>query len=71
VHPAHLVAFDLLLSYRGDPLIGRPLSHRRSRLEAFAERFFGGSTFHHLATPRPTGSWPSSGCAGRTSGWTG
>jgi ATP-dependent DNA ligase len=45
-HAAHLVAFDLLLSYRGHPLVGRPLSHRRPRLEAFADRFLGGSTFH-------------------------
>ena len=44
-HPAHLVAFDLLLGYRGGPLVDRPLVERRPRLEAFAERFFG-ERFH-------------------------
>jgi ATP-dependent DNA ligase len=38
--PALFVAFDLLLSNRGDPLVGLPFVTRRERLESFAERFF-------------------------------
>lgn len=38
--PALYVAFDLLLSYRGDPLVGLPFAARRERLESFASRFF-------------------------------
>lgn len=40
-HPALLVAFDLLLGPRGNPVVDRPLALRREKLEAFAEQFFG------------------------------
>lgn len=40
-HPAILVVFDLLLGARGGPLIDRPLSERREKLEAFGGQFFG------------------------------
>ena len=39
-HPAWVVAFDLLLGPRGGPLVDRPLSERRQKLEAFAESAF-------------------------------
>ncbi|HSJ32377.1 MAG TPA: ATP-dependent DNA ligase [Longimicrobiales bacterium] len=38
--PAVFVAFDLLLSNRGGPLIERTFAERRERLEAFAGRYF-------------------------------
>jgi ATP-dependent DNA ligase len=38
--PAVFVAFDLLLSNRGGPLLAAPLLERGRRLESFAERFF-------------------------------
>lgn len=38
-HPGVLVVFDLLADERGVPLVDRPLSARREKLEAFAERF--------------------------------
>ncbi|CAN5161792.1 ATP-dependent DNA ligase [soil metagenome] len=41
-HPAVLIAFDLLLSNRGNSLADRPLVVRRERLEGFAGRFFDG-----------------------------
>jgi ATP-dependent DNA ligase len=39
-HPAWVVAFDLLLGPRGGPLVDRPLSERRQKLEAFAAGAF-------------------------------
>jgi ATP-dependent DNA ligase len=43
-HPAALVAFDLLVDARGQPLIKLPFSERRARLEAFiAEHVAPGS----------------------------
>lgn len=39
--PAHLVVFDLLSDKDGTPLLDRPLSERRKRLEAFARCFTG------------------------------
>ena len=38
--PALLIAFDLLEDGRGRPLLGLPLSERRLKLEAFAEKIF-------------------------------
>ena len=38
--PALFVAFDILLSNQGDPLLELPLEARRDRLETFAGRFF-------------------------------
>jgi ATP-dependent DNA ligase len=38
--PAIFIAFDLLLSNRGDPLVDRPFEVRRDRLEGFAGQFF-------------------------------
>jgi ATP-dependent DNA ligase len=38
--PALFIAFDLLLSNRGGPLLALPFSERRARLEGFAGRFF-------------------------------
>lgn len=35
--PARLVLFDMLADDRGEPLLDRPLSERRKRLEAFAD----------------------------------
>jgi ATP-dependent DNA ligase len=40
--PALFVAFDLLLSNRGGPLLDRPFEVRRDRLEAFAGSYFAG-----------------------------
>jgi ATP-dependent DNA ligase len=45
-HPAHLVAFDLLLAERGGALDGRPLEVRRERLESFAARYFSAGEVH-------------------------
>ena len=42
-HPATLVAFDLLLGARGGALVDRPLSERREKLDAFAEKHFAGA----------------------------
>lgn len=39
--PATFVAFDLLLSNAGGPLLETPMVERRRRLETFAARFFG------------------------------
>jgi ATP-dependent DNA ligase len=39
--PALFIAFDLLLSNRGRPLLPLPLAERRPRLESFGRRFFG------------------------------
>src|SRR4051812_595409 len=41
-HPAVFITFDLLLGARGGPLIDRPLSGRRDKLEAFARQFYEG-----------------------------
>lgn len=41
-NPAVYIAFDLLLPYRGGPLLGLPFAERRERLERFASRFFAG-----------------------------
>ena len=38
--PAVFVAFDLLLSNRGSPVVERPLSERRAKLEQFGAQFF-------------------------------
>ena len=38
-HPAKLIVFDLLASARGGSLLELPLTERRQRLEAFAERY--------------------------------
>jgi ATP-dependent DNA ligase len=40
--PAIFIAFDILLSNRGDPLLELPFEARRDRLESFAGQFFGG-----------------------------
>jgi ATP-dependent DNA ligase len=40
--PALFVAFDMLLSHRGDPLMDTPFEARRDRLEGFAGQFFAG-----------------------------
>jgi ATP-dependent DNA ligase len=45
-HPAHLVAFDLLLAERGGPLLERSLEVRRRRLESFARRYFSAEAVH-------------------------
>jgi ATP-dependent DNA ligase len=42
--PALLVAFDLLLAERGNPLVERPWRERRERLEGFAARYFEDET---------------------------
>jgi ATP-dependent DNA ligase len=47
--PAGYVAFDLLLSNRGGPLLGMPLGERRRRLESFADRFFRRGERVHLS----------------------
>ncbi len=39
--PATLVVFDLLVDERGRSLVERPLSERRPKLDAFAEKFLG------------------------------
>lgn len=41
-HPAVLITFDLLLGARGGPLVERPLSKRRDKLEAFARQYYEG-----------------------------
>src|SRR5947209_14123870 len=51
--PALLIAFDLLEDERGKPLLEMPLSGRRPRLEAFAEKNFVGSGIQlSPATPK-------------------
>jgi ATP-dependent DNA ligase len=40
--PATLMAFDLLVNDRGIDLTTQPLDQRRSELEAFADKYFGG-----------------------------
>jgi ATP-dependent DNA ligase len=47
--PASFIAFDLLLSNRGGPLLALPLRERRRRLESFARRFFGPAQRLHLS----------------------
>jgi len=42
--PAVLIAFDLLVDDRGNALTEHPLSVRRTRLVAFARKYFGGVT---------------------------
>jgi ATP-dependent DNA ligase len=39
-HPARLVVFDLLVDERGRSLVEMPLAERRTRLEAFAKKYF-------------------------------
>jgi ATP-dependent DNA ligase len=39
-YPALLVVFDLLVDEKGRSLVSEPLSARRERLEAFAEKYF-------------------------------
>jgi ATP-dependent DNA ligase len=42
-HPARLVVFDLLVDDGGKPLVDLPLAERRTRLEAFATKYFPAS----------------------------
>lgn len=39
-HPANLIVFDLLVDDRGVSIAGLPLSRRRKKLDAFAEKYF-------------------------------
>jgi len=39
LHPAWMVVFDLLVDARGNPLLDKPLKHRRRELERFAKAF--------------------------------
>jgi ATP-dependent DNA ligase len=61
--PALFVAFDLLLSNRGDPLTDLPLQARRQRLESFAGQFFASRV--HLSPqstdPEEARRWLSDG----------
>jgi ATP-dependent DNA ligase len=52
-HPARLAVFDLLVDERGRSLVDLPLVERRTRLEAFARKYFtGDSIFLSRATRR-------------------
>jgi len=44
--PAQFVVFDLLVDASGRQLIDKPLSERRSKLQAFAAKNLGGINFH-------------------------
>jgi len=41
-HPALLVVFDILVTYRGKSVADAPVIERRAELERFAKRFFHG-----------------------------
>jgi ATP-dependent DNA ligase len=64
--PAVFVAFDMLLSNRGDPLTDRPFQSRRERLEAFAGSYFAGRVrlSPHTADIREARRWLGSGSDG-------
>jgi ATP-dependent DNA ligase len=62
-HPALLVAFDLLLAERGNPLLDRPLRERRARLEGFSGRYFTADGRVRLT--------PATEDEGRARGWMG
>jgi len=69
-HPAAFVAFDLLVDERGTLLAGAPLSERRTRLEAFASKHFGGTALRLSEVTTDAGtarSWLRSG-GGRLDG---
>jgi ATP-dependent DNA ligase len=48
-HPAHFIAFDLLVDPKGKDLSGKPLADRRAALEEFASRFFPDAPSLHLS----------------------
>lgn len=48
-HPAIFIVFDLLVTERGASLVNRSLDDRRSRLEAFAARYFAGADRLYLS----------------------
>jgi ATP-dependent DNA ligase len=48
-HPAHFIAFDLLVDPRGQDLTARPLASRRAALEAFASGHLADASTLHLS----------------------
>jgi ATP-dependent DNA ligase len=64
--PAVFVAFDMLLSNRGDPLSDRPFESRRERLEAFAGNYFAGRVrlSPHTTDTATARQWLGSGSDG-------
>jgi ATP-dependent DNA ligase len=54
--PALLIVFDLLANEHGEPLLERPLRERRTRLEAFARRYFHGAVRLSPATTKLSGA---------------
>jgi ATP-dependent DNA ligase len=48
-HPAHFIAFDLLVDARGRDLTAQPLAERREALEGFAARLLSGDSSIHLS----------------------
>jgi ATP-dependent DNA ligase len=52
-HPALLIVFDLLVDERGHSLAEQPLSERRSKLEAFAAKYFDGNATARLSPATP------------------
>jgi ATP-dependent DNA ligase len=49
LHPAHFIAFDLLVDPKGRDLTAQPLTERRAALEAFASRLLDGHSTIHLS----------------------
>jgi ATP-dependent DNA ligase len=68
LHPAHFIAFDLLVDAKGRDLTGLPLEERRVALEAFAARLLEGHSRLHLSPQtrelRQARRWLAGGAGG-------